>query len=122
MRRQLVLAALFVFLAVPVVASEYCYKKVIDCKNLTRAACSDAVLSSLGHNGSFHLKATTPTDTVNGHVTIVWADPPGITKVCITLYDQDELANSQHSSTFKKHANPPSPIKMQSDLEKLVIP
>lgn len=104
-------------------AGQQCFQKVIDCKALTRAQCSDEVLTALGHNGTtMKLKADTPTDTVHGYVSIEWHQPPLSSTICVTHYDKDEASNGKHQSTFKKHSTIPSAKTMQTGLDALVIP
>jgi len=66
------------------------HELLIDCSAMTAAECSDACLAALGHGPDFNLKASTPTDTCHGSVTIFHADAPNMHQITIECYDHHE--------------------------------
>ena len=114
---------IWLFLVTSANATEYCVKKVVDCKGKTSALCTEDIIIALGHNGtSVKLKADTKTDKVNGHVTIQFLEPPKESTICVTYYDTTELANSKHATKLEKLNNIPSSKNVQDALATLIIP
>jgi len=83
---------------------------VIDCSD--RLACSDSIMAGLGHGPDFKLRADTSDDIVNGFVTIYHNHAPDPHEILINLYDEEELPNGEHETTFR----PANPMPIEEEL------
>lgn len=54
------------------------------------AACSDIFLDRLGHGPNLRLRSRFDGDEVNGGLTIVHHQPPGLHDIVVEIYDADE--------------------------------
>lgn len=101
--------------------------KSIDCVGKTSEACSDDVLTALGHGAAFTLKAEVPTDTVHGSVTILHCDPPELHAITVEIYEVYEAppAISAHGliqgrqSTFRRPDPMPTERIIKSRLDQM---
>jgi len=85
---------------------------VIDCSAMGAADCSDRCSIGLGHSPDFKLMADTPDDVVNGSVTISHNHAPEPHEIMIVLYDEEELPNGEHETTFR----PANPMPTEEEL------
>jgi hypothetical protein len=92
------------------------HELLIDCSNITAVECSDKCLEALGHGVDFCLKASTPTDTCNGSVTIDHGTPHIVIVEC---YDHDEAPCDGRESTLACCADMPTEQTLKDRLDTL---
>ena len=111
-------------LVASVEAKTVIHRRVMDCKTLTPAQCSDTVLTALGHGPDLKLKAGTATDTVHGAVTIEWCEPmPCEVAIQVDIYEHDDRPKTKgHKSTLKRPVVVPSEIDIKTKLDTMVLP
>ena len=78
------------------------HELLLDCADLSPLACSDLVLTKLGHGPSFKLKAERPTDMVHGHVTITHHLLPLPHVIEVTVYEVDDLPRIEPGQRQKR--------------------
>ena len=87
---------------------------LFDRSNITDAEFSDKCLEALGHGADFCLKASAPTDTCHGSVTIYHGTPNIIIVEC---YEHDEAPNSFRESTLACCADMPTEQTLKDRLD-----
>ena len=95
------------------------HEVMIDCTSITGEACSDNCISALGHGTDFNLKASSPTDTLHGSVSIIHNDLPLPHLVIVEVYEVDESPTDLRQSTLARPAVMPTEQDLINKLETL---
>ena len=92
---------------------------MIDCTGITGEECNDNCITSLGHGTDFKLKASSPTDTLHGSVSIIHNDLPLPHVVIVEVYEEDEAPTDLRQSTLARPAVMPTEQDLINKLETL---
>ena len=93
------------------------HKVRIDCTSMTGEECSDLCLTALGHGTDFKLKASSPTDTLHGSVSIIHNDSLLPHIFSIEVYETNEAPTSvtSHGITMGRQSTLARPAVMPTE-------
>jgi len=95
------------------------HEVMIDSSSMNREQISDSCLEALGHSEDFKLKASSPTDTLHGSVSIIHNDLPLPHLVIVEVYEVDESPTDLRQSTLARPAVMPTEQDLINKLETL---
>ena len=95
------------------------HEVMIDSSSMTYEQISDSCLEALGHSEDFKLKASSPTDTLHGSVSIIHNDLPLPHVVIVEVYEEDEAPTDLRQSTLARPAVMPTEQDLINKLETL---
>ena len=93
------------------------HKVRIDCTSMTGEECSDLCLTALGHGTDFKLKASSPTDTLHGSVSIIHNDSllPHIFSIEVYETNEAPTAVTSHGITMGRQSTLARPAVMPTE-------
>ena len=93
------------------------HEVMIDSSSMTYEQISDSCLEALGHSEDFKLKASSPTDTLHGSVSIIHNDLPLPHVVIVEVYEEDEAPTSltSHGITTGRQSTLARPAVMPTE-------
>jgi len=95
------------------------HEVMIDSSSMNHEQISDSCLEALGHSEDFKLKASSPTDTLHGSVSIIHNDLPLPHLVIVEVYEVDESPTDLRQSTLARPAVMPTEQDLINKLETL---
>lgn len=93
-------------------------QRILACPNGDPLACSEGLLTRLGHRPAFSLKADAPTDRVHGSLTVTHASPPTPHEITVEVYEADETQNYDPltKTGHRTHLKRPIPFPTEQEI------
>ena len=95
------------------------HEVMIDASSMTYKELIDSCLDALGHSEDFKLKASSPTDTLHGSVSIIHNDLPLPHIFTVEVYEANEAPTDLRQSTLARPTVMPTEQDLINKLETL---